>query len=192
MTFTSNMILLLSLGLLKRCRPNERSRATAMRTAYRTSLIKGNRPVSFFAVPEYTPEVIAKAESVLATFEANGVNTSKITHDSLIRAIGKEKANEIYVTFTNVSHKRTTAEQALLDAVEDELSYKPYTTKQEILALAAHDVDMKMIVRTWQTENRRLLKLCSAEYRAPRKTDYFSDRLENRSWIVCKRDSVKR
>lgn len=163
-----------------------------MKTAYRKSQIDGKRPVSFFAVPEYTPEVIATAESVLSCFEAAGVSTSKITHDSLIRAIGKEKANEIYVTFTNVSPRRTKAEQALLDAVEDELAQKPFTTKQDVIALAARDVDMRAIVRTWQTESRRLLKLCSAEYRSPRKTDPFFDRLENRSWIVCKRDSVNR
>lgn len=95
-TWQSNITLAVSIGLLRKIKPDADSLHPTIKQIYADGKQNRKTPKNLYSIPTYTMELFANAEKALEAWIETGVSTAKVTKASVINAQGRKQANTIF------------------------------------------------------------------------------------------------
>ena len=178
-TWQSNITLAVSIGLLRKIKPDADSLHPALQQLYREGKQRGKAPKNLYSVPEYTHELFSEVEAALEQWQETGVSTARITKASVSHAQGKAQANTIFRdNRSKAARKSLEAAHRISDRIVQAVRQRGYTTKQE----AVRDD-----VKAWDMLRRYILDEAGAHYHRPTKEDIARYNIHDSSWIISAR-----
>ena len=178
-TWQSNVTLAVSLGLLRKLKPDADSIHPALQQLYRDGLQHGKAPKNLYSVPAYTLELFAEAESALEQWEQTGVSTARITKASVSHAQGKAQANTIFRdNRTKAATKALEAAHRIVERIVQAVRQRGYTTKSDAV---------RGDVKAWDMLRGYILDEAGARYHRPTKEDIARYNLTDSAWIISAR-----
>lgn len=175
-TWQSNITLAVSIGLLRKLKPDADSLHPALQQLYRDGLQSGKAPKNLYSVPAYTHELFADAEAALERWQETGVSTARITKASVSHAQGKAQANTIFRdNRSKAATKALEAAHRIVERIVKAVDRNGYTTKQE----AVRDD-----VKAWDMLRGYILAEADASYHRPTKEDIERYGLTDSAWII--------
>ncbi len=134
-TWQSHKIFLYDLGLLKLFsivgpRPDD----AILNRAWTEAQRKHFRSITFWSVPEYTDEILERAEAVAAIYKEQNANLSRLRKNDIIRIRGSERANQLYKCDVRriISIEETTVEEMIRNVTGQLIRKFGYTTVDQI------------------------------------------------------------
>lgn len=175
-TWQGNVTLAVSIGLLRKLKPDADSKHPALQQLYREGVQNGKAPKNLYSVPTYTNDLFSEAEAALAQWHETGVSQTKITKASVSHAQGRAQANAIFRDSRFKSARMALeAAQSIIDRIVQAVEERGYTTKLE-----AVQGDSK----AWDMLRGYILDEAGASYRRPTREDIERYNLPDTSWII--------
>lgn len=175
-TWQSNITLAVSLGLLRKLKPNADGLHPAIQQLYRQGIQSGKAPKNLYSVPAYTNELFTAAEAALSQWQETGVSTARITKASVSHAQGRAQANTIFRDNRSKTARMTLeGAQSIIDRIVQVVNAQGYTTK-----LDAVQGDIK----AWDMLRGYILDVSNASYHRPTAKDIERYNLPDSSWII--------
>lgn len=188
-TWNSCLTFLAVIGLIERIRPSKDSRIPAIKAMYEKAKEKKLSSQLLYSIPEYTPEVLRKADEVVALWKSKGVSTSNITKLSVVTVIGKQEADRSTITIHRPGSDNEAAIKEMLFRITKTVEAKGYTTKNEVLAMTATRTPRTeyQLERIWKQVHNSILQEAGASYHRPTKEQKEQFNLANDNWIITKK-----
>lgn len=178
-TWQSNITLAVSLGLLRKLKPNADSLHPALQQLYRDGLQSGKAPKNLYSVPAYTHELFTDAEAALERWQETGVSTARITKASVSHAQGKAQANTIFRDSRSKSARMALeAAHRIIDRIVQAVKARGYTTKSDAV---------RGEMKAWDMLRGYILEEADASYHRPTKEDIARYNLPDSAWIISAR-----
>lgn len=175
-TWCGYISLAVTLGLLRRIKPDARSTAPTLKGLYEDGKAKRQKPKSLYSVPAYTPETLHRAETTLDEWERSGVSTSKITKAHTICATGQAQANS---TYRDARGQTLTVEaQLIIDRITEAIAERGYLTRDQAAAGAE---------KAWGALRGYILDVAGASYHRPTQAERERYSLQSDAWIITQK-----
>ena len=176
-TWQSNITLAVSLGLLRKIKPDADSLHPALQQLYRDGLQHGKAPKNLYSVPEYTHELFSEVEAALEQWQETGVSTARITKASVSHAQGKAQANTIFRdNRSKAARKSLEAAHRIIDRIVQAVKARGYTTKSDAV---------RGEMKAWDMLRGYILEEADASYHRPTKEDIARYNIHDSSWIIA-------
>lgn len=142
--------------------------------------------INTFSVPRYTEQRLERMEQRAERLYRLKITPSNISHDKLIASGCRSMAKSIYYTNSNKAlHKKTEQWEKLKMAIDTAIENKGYTTKAEIAnTLRITRSKLDKLITTFRLEWDR-----AYIYKAPNAQEQKTYALENKSWIITRREA---
>lgn len=184
-----------ALGLLELLKPTSKSIPAPMKQAWIEARAKKRPAELWYHVPDYTPEILTKAEDTIRAFKAEGINRTNLNKAAIIEALGQGAANHVYIDGRQMSYKEKAVERAIVDAIKDGITKHGYTTKAAVMLEARKYIVSKRRImkkadaerklsRVWENRNKNLLSRAKASYRRPTAEEKRKYNLSDHGWII--------
>lgn len=178
-TWQGNVTLAVSIGLLRKLKPDADSKHPALQQLYREGVQNGKAPKNLYSVPTYTNDLFSEAEAALAQWQETGVSTAKITKASVSHAQGKAQANTIFRDNRSKAAKMALeGAQRIIDRIVQAVNTQGYTTKSEAV---------QGEIKAWDMLKSYILDVAGASYRRPTAKDIARYGLTDSTWIISAR-----
>lgn len=188
-TWQSHLAFLTDAGLLKRVKPDKRTKLEDLQTAYAEAREKRQRPPAFYRVIEYTPEIFRIAEETAQRYKAHGVNVGHITKADVIRVSGSARANMIYGDGRKIGAPEIWARDQLKQVILQRIEEKGYTTWDEIardVAKIVPDLKHRKALKKCMDKKADICAEAGCQHKPPKKEQRTAYQLEDQRWIITK------
>lgn len=174
-TWCGYISLAVTLGLLRRIKPDSNSTAPTLKALYEDGKAKHRKPKSLYSVPAYTPETLHHAEKTLDEWERSGVSTSKVTKAHTICAAGQAQANS---TYRDARRQTLTLEaQTIIERITEAIAAQGYLTRKQAVAGAE---------KAWGALKGYILDCAGASYHRPTQAERERYSLQSDGWIITR------
>lgn len=175
-TWQSNITLAVSLGLLRKIKPDADSLHPALKQLYMDGKKHGKAPKNLYSVPAYTLELFAEAEAALEQWEQTGVSTARITKASVSHAQGRAQANTIFRdSRSKAARMALEGAHRIVERIVQAVRQRGYTTKSDAV---------RGEMKAWDMLRGYILAEADASYHRPTKEDIERYNLHDSSWII--------
>ncbi len=99
MTWQGQLIFFRASGLLKGTVPNDQTQLDKLQRAYLNARKNGLQSPVFYSPVLYTPEVLRNANDISELFIREGISLGKLTKSQVIKVLGEDAANVLYMDF---------------------------------------------------------------------------------------------
>lgn len=105
-TVSKKTNILVALGLINKLNVYDQkiSKLTVVKKALNKSKKEGNRPVNFYSIPNYTHKLLKEANYIASILLNNHITLKKFNKTFLIKALGQEFANKVFLDKRVISH----------------------------------------------------------------------------------------
>lgn len=188
-TWKSHLLFLTDVGLLKRVKPDKRTKQEDLQAAYAEARKKRQRPPVFYRVIEYTPEIFRIAEETAQRYKAHGVNVGHVSKADMIRVSGARRADEIFRDQRKIGAPEIWARDQLKAAMIQRIEAKGYTTWDEIagdVAKIVPDPEHKKALKKCMDRKTEICTEAGCQHKPPKKEQRTTYQLEDQRWIITK------
>lgn len=142
--------------------------------------------INTFSIPRYTEQRLERMEQRAKRLYSLKITPSNISHDKLLASGCRSIAKSVYYTNSNKALDRKKEQwEKLQTAINTAITSKGYTTKAETAkALKISRIKLDKLITTFRLEWDR-----AYIYKAPNAQERNTYALENKSWIITRRDA---
>lgn len=147
--------------------------------------------IMWYHVPEYTPELLQRAEQYAAIWQQSGHTRKAISKATLIRLYGYEDADRAYgYNAVKLSKRSKEAERRIRAEAEKLIKADGYFYPQQLLSIcirqseAEAQADAAAINKTWTSIKAPLMQENGWKYSKPSKAEKEKYSLADDRWII--------
>lgn len=192
-TWKNAITTLCMLGLLQQFKPKFGERGILLNSPAQACSVaradsKKRYPVTWYRVPEYTEEVLDKANELAAKALQYG---SGIDKDGIRYELGATAANQICDTGYPKAEWRKAMEKAILSAIDEQLRANGYANLKGVLRASQGltGYDESRILSTWKSYRHQLHSEIGICYGRPTAQQKSMFNLKNEEWIITKMET---
>lgn len=206
-TWHTHMKFLIYIGLMECIRPSEETTAPSIHHSWKIAKEKKRRPIMWYHIPLYTPDLLQEAERKAKEYKDSNVSTSHINKASLIIAGGQRAANKAYADARKITRLQSFIMQEITKTIQALISTKGYLRKDDVFNTVwatlytqyhSHKKPFPMpstwketsekIEKVWDSVHNKLLSDANAVYRRPTKAEKALYNLSDDRWIITRRN----
>ena len=147
--------------------------------------------IMWYHVPEYTPELLQRAEQYAAIWQESGHTRKAISKATLIRLYGYEDADRAYgYNAVKLSKRSKEAERRIRAEAEKLIKASGYFYPQQLLSICIRQLEAEAqaeaaaVNKTWTSIKAPLMQENGWKYSKPSKAEKEKYSLANDRWII--------
>lgn len=187
---------LAAIGLLMIIKPTSKTFASAMVKSWERANEKKQRSVLWYHIPEFTPQILSVAEERIEQIQAAGINRAGLHKGGLIKSIGQEEANHVFIDGRGIGKREIIAEAGIRKSIKKQIQEKGYAMKEKAVKDGAKalrrsfhsELDLQEALwytrQLWKNQSRYILKRLGCTYKRPTAKEKENFKLVGNGWII--------